>query len=215
MSIKDAPKPEGRPPIEAEPFLIPGEYPARLGVEGFDPRDGITDTQSPRARRRGAIRTEEGSLNRTSLALCALLVALVALVAPRALEARKLAGTTVTKPAEGSAEWVVAATLEAGMANSLDAWYETHCHPDYCLGTPRNRQNFVKYRWKRLRKWVETYYTDVDKRSFEIVRTDPTEFDEKTSNLKLFLKSNKRDMPVPIQLQRDKKGAWKVFNMSL
>ncbi len=149
---------------------------------------------------------------RLATIVCALAVALLA---TSAASARELTKTVVENPAEGSAEWVVAQTLEAGMANSLDAWYETHCHPDYCLGTPRNRQNFVKYRWKRLRKWVETYYTDVEKRSFEVVRTDPKDFDDKTGSLKLFLKSSKRDMPVPIQLQRDKKGAWKVHNMSL
>lgn len=148
----------------------------------------------------------------TRLALAALLVTLVA---SSALEARELTKTVVKNPAKDSAEWVVAQTLEAGMANTLDDWYVTHCHPDYCLGTPRNKQNFVKYRWKRLRKWVETYFVDVQKRSFEVVRTDPKEFDEKTKRLKIFLKSSKRDMPVPIEVQRDKKGAWKVHNMSL
>ncbi len=153
-------------------------------------------------------------MKRSHLAL-ALPLLLGTLLLSGGLNARELTKALVENPKEGSAEWVVAQTLEAGMANSRDAWYETHCHPDYCLGTPRNRKNFVKYRWKRLRKWVETYYSDVEKRSFEVVRTDPKEFDDKTDSLKLFLKSSKRDMPVPIQLQRDKKGAWKVHNMSL
>jgi hypothetical protein len=154
-------------------------------------------------------------MTRTRLAQSALAFTFVALVFSSSLGAREITNTVVENPKEGTAEWVVSKTLEAGMANTMEAWYGTHCHPNYCLGTPRNKKNFVKYRWKRLRKWVESYYVDVAKGTFEVVRTDPKDFDEKTDRLKLFLKSSKRDMPVPIEVRRDKKGAWKVHNMSL
>jgi hypothetical protein len=130
-------------------------------------------------------------------------------------EARVLKNAVIQSPAKGSPEWIVLKTLEAGMDNDFEGWYDAYCHSDYCLGTTRNKNNFVKYTWKRFLKWVDSYFVDKTQRSFKVVRTSPDDFDDTTREIKLFIHSSKRDMPVPIIIRKDKDGTNKVFNSSL
>ncbi len=123
-------------------------------------------------------------------------------------------GRVVTSPAKGSPEATVAALLEAGNADAFDTFYRSLCHPDYCHGIPTDEKDKKTYMWTRFVKYAASYYTNAASRSFEVASTVPPTLEAGTTEFKLFLKSSKRDMPVPVVLKKDK-GEWKVFNCSL
>jgi hypothetical protein len=123
-------------------------------------------------------------------------------------------GRVITSPAKGTPEEVVARLLEAGTSDDFDGFYDKLCHPDYCHQIPTDRKDKKVYMWTRFTKFVASYYTNAGARSFEVTSTQPPTLEAGTDEIKLFLKSSKRDMPVPVVLRKDK-GEWKVANCSL
>lgn len=146
---------------------------------------------------------------------CTVLFILTLALAPAA-SARELRDALVEAPAVDSPEFVIQRTLEAGVKGDFEGWYGTWCHVDYCLGTPRNKDQFLLYRWKQFVKFADSYVVDAAKTSYRVTHTTPATFDDASATeLKVFVKSTRRDNPSPIILRKDEKGAWKVFNMSL
>lgn len=137
------------------------------------------------------------------------------LVPAATLDARALKDAVVEKTVEGSPEWAVQKTLDAGRRDDLAGWFKDFCHPDLCIDTPTNRADMEKYTWKRFRKFVDSYLVDPAKLSFKVVKAEPSDFDDKAPQVKLFLHSSKRDMPAPIVLKKDASGRFKVFSLSL
>lgn len=123
-------------------------------------------------------------------------------------------GRVITNAAKGSPEEVVAKLLEAGSNDDFDGFYDRLCHPDYCHQIPTDRKDKKTYMWSRFVKFVASYYTNAGTHAFQVTSTQPPTLEAGTTEIKLFIKSSKRDMPVPVVLRKDK-GDWKVVNSSL
>ena len=84
-------------------------------------------------------------------------------------------------------------------------------------GSPLLNQELFSYKWKPVVQRVGQYLSNpTDPTSFAVSSMQPTKLDNKTEQVRLFLRAEKR-MPPPITLRRDEQagGALRIDAMSL
>jgi hypothetical protein len=125
-----------------------------------------------------------------------------------------LPASTIDNPTEGSPEWLVYKTIEAGLVPDIeDGWNQLRPYLHSKLLEMRTSEdNFLNLNFAAFRRKVKNFTPDDSK---PVYKLDYTEEDQPDKEHRLFIINEGSDMPSPFRIARDpaNNNEWRVKNI--